>query len=316
MVNRTFAVLLFAAAFGGAAYFLSSPVEAQGPTAIPSVWLQSAPDTNYQAGNINLAGRVYIKAGAPGSGFITVREGQTTGMYSRIETGIQGNAIYGDAYTETYPAVIGKANTPTNTGVWGIQQSTGAQGLLAWGPDAVVGEVSGAGRAGYFHNTTTAVELAGPNGGMYTNGFLHRQYDFDSRAAAIPIAYGSVGATGTVNGGSGNFTIGHTVTGEYEITVAGENYSSNTYVVNVNPIVNTAPYCATVADGGVSARISMWNLTSNLKADLGFHFTIWTADPAGPGDYGYKGPPKSNNGSGPPIVRVPQMPSPMHSVPK
>jgi hypothetical protein len=141
------------------------------------------------------------------------------------------------------------------------------------------------GKAGGFYNSGLGsafeVDLAGPNGAINTAGFLHREYTVSTPSAAIPIAYGSISATGTINGGTGNFTVSQAATGQYDITVNGETYSNNTFTVSITPVTNS-PRITGVADAGAGFRVNMWNLAGTL-VDNAFHFTIWTADPANPG---------------------------------
>ncbi len=126
-----------------------------------------------------------------------------------------------------------------------------------------------------------SIEIAGANGALKTNGFVHREYTVSTPSVAIPIAYGSISTTGTINGGTGNFTVSHPAAGQYDITVNGETYSNNTFTVTITPVTNS-PRITGVADAGAGFRVNMWNLTGTL-VDNAFHFTIWTANPANPG---------------------------------
>ena len=53
-------------------------------------------------------------------------------------------------------------------------------------------------------------------------------------ANLVPIAYGNVTATGTINTGTGNFTINNTGTGTYLITVAGEVLDVSNCIIHIN----------------------------------------------------------------------------------
>lgn len=76
-------------------------------------------------------------------------------------------------------------------------------------------------------------------------------------ANLVPIAYGNITTTGTINSSSGNFTV---VTGDdglygyFEITIAGETYNATGYTVLVQPIV------------GINATASRVQVTTSIPA--------------------------------------------------
>jgi hypothetical protein len=121
------------------------------------------------------------------------------------------------------------------------------------------------------------VKLAGPNGAIDTDGFVNREYVYGAPSCAIPIAYGSIAAAGTINSGTGNFTVSHTVTGQYNITVDGETYSNAEFTVTITPITNL-PRFTGVADGGTGFRVNIWT-SSEIFTDNAFQFTIWKTNP-------------------------------------
>lgn len=90
----------------------------------------------------------------------------------------------------------------------------------------------------------------------------------------LPICYGSVSGTGTINSGTSNFTASHPSTGQYDIVITGESYSSNSYVTNVTVVSFGAPRMATtVALSGV-LTVRIWDAAGTL-VDGGFHFIVY-----------------------------------------
>ncbi|MFN0280227.1 MAG: beta strand repeat-containing protein [Pyrinomonadaceae bacterium] len=115
-------------------------------------------------------------------------------------------------------------------------------------------------------------------GAINTPGFVYREYTASTLSAAIPIAYGSISGTGTILGGTGNFTVAaHAVTGEYDITINGETYSNAGFAVTITAASNS-PRITAVADVGTAFRVNMWNLAGTL-VDNAFQFTIWKTNP-------------------------------------
>jgi len=132
--------------------------------------------------------------------------------------------------------------------------------------------------AGHFSSGTREVELATSAGAIRTNGFLWREYETDNFSVAVPIAYGTIGSTGTIMGGTGNFSVFHPGTGLFDVTVNGEFYSNNSYVVTITPVSNSDRH-ACVADGGAAFRVNMFNQAGTL-VDNTFQFTVWARFPA------------------------------------
>jgi hypothetical protein len=240
-------------------------------------------------------------------GQATAATGDTFGVYGESNS-TSGRAVYGRATAAsgtTYGglfetsatdgrAVAGLADATTGTSMGGlfVSHSPAGFGVLC-SSNATSGPTYGLyaiasspdGQAGFFQNTGLSpafdVEISGPNGAINTPGFVYHEYTASTPSAAIPIAYGSVSAAGVINGGTGNFTVAHTVTGEYDVTISGETYSNNSFVVTITPATNS-PRITGVADVGVPFRVNMWNLAGDL-VDNAFQFTVWKANPAGPG---------------------------------
>ncbi|AXY76068.1 hypothetical protein D3H65_19680 [Paraflavitalea soli] len=93
-------------------------------------------------------------------------------------------------------------------------------------------------------------------------------------ANLLPIAYGNVSSTGFANTGSGNFTVSHTSTGFYEITITGENYQFQQYITVVTPIGTIAPIIAATGSGAGKLQVSTYNITG-ADTDSNFHFVVY-----------------------------------------
>ncbi|MBS1724322.1 MAG: hypothetical protein JSS66_15370 [Armatimonadetes bacterium] len=138
--------------------------------------------------------------------------------------------------------------------------------------------MTGTGAAAHFAAATpgTSVEVCSQTAAVKTTGYYYRDYTPNQPSAAVPIAYGSISSTGAVSGGTGNFSVTHTVTGDYNVTINGEAYSNTAFTVSVLPISN-APRMACIVDGGTPFLLHIFDQTGT-KVDTGFQFTVWRAD--------------------------------------
>jgi hypothetical protein len=93
-------------------------------------------------------------------------------------------------------------------------------------------------------------------------------------ANLLPICYGNVSSTGFVNAGSGNFTVTHTSTGFYQITITGENYQFQQYITVVTPIGTIAPIISATGSGAGKLQVSTYNITG-ADTDSNFHFVVY-----------------------------------------
>jgi hypothetical protein len=237
----------------------------------------------YGSGRFGVFGESDFTNGVGVYGYANAATGATFG--GRFETeSTAGRAVYGFA------------NAASGLTYGGYLQTSSPDGI---GVFAAAVANSGANYGGYFQTASAAglgaystnnalgasfdVELSGPNGAINTKGFVYREYSASSPKAAIPVAYGSISAAGAINGGTGNFTVSHTVTGEYDITISGETYSNNSFAVSITALQNSTPFCGTAADVGVPLRVNIWNLATGVKADLAFQFVVYATNPSGPG---------------------------------
>lgn len=211
-------------------------------------------------------------------GTATSSTGQTYGGHFTSSSS-QGSAVYGEAKSMT-GTTYGGAFLNSSTDGFGVYAAAVSTSSTAYG--GFFRSFSTTGKAGGFYNSGLGsafeVDLAGPNGAINTAGFLHREYTVSTPSVAIPIAYGSISTTATINGGTGNFTVSHPAAGQYDITVNGETYSNNTFTVTITPVTNS-PRITGVADPGAAFRVNIWNISGTL-VDTAFHFTIWTANPS------------------------------------
>lgn len=90
----------------------------------------------------------------------------------------------------------------------------------------------------------------------------------------IPICYGSVSVTGTINSGSGNFSVTNPAAGEYEITITGETYSNTGYITNLTPVGGNNFRVATTGNSGSNLSVRVFNISGTLTSTA-FHFTVY-----------------------------------------
>jgi hypothetical protein len=90
----------------------------------------------------------------------------------------------------------------------------------------------------------------------------------------VPICYGNVSSTGFIQAGSGNFTVTHTSTGFYQITINSESYHFQQYITVVTPIGTIAPRIACTGSGGGQLQVSIYDITG-ANTDSNFHFVVF-----------------------------------------
>jgi hypothetical protein len=93
-------------------------------------------------------------------------------------------------------------------------------------------------------------------------------------ANLVPICYGNVSSSGGTNSGSGNFTVSHTTTGTYEITISGENFVVSQYTTVISPVNGTTPIIGTFTSGSGILRVNMFNL-AGTRVDNTFNFVVY-----------------------------------------
>jgi len=95
-------------------------------------------------------------------------------------------------------------------------------------------------------------------------------------ANIVAIAYGSVSNTGVINSGTGNFTIVKAAIGIYDITIAGETYTTAGYTTSVTPISFGANAAIAVTGvNGSKLRILVYSLPGGGLIDYPFSFVVF-----------------------------------------
>ncbi len=94
-------------------------------------------------------------------------------------------------------------------------------------------------------------------------------------ANLVPIAYGSIALDGTINTGTGNFTVTKPATGQYEIVLTGISYITSGFITNVTVRAadGTVRIPVTTSING-DLVIRIYDLT-NTKRDTDFHFVVY-----------------------------------------
>jgi hypothetical protein len=93
-------------------------------------------------------------------------------------------------------------------------------------------------------------------------------------ANLVPVAYGTIGATGAIQSGSGNFTVDHLATGLYIITITGESYLFSQYTTTATGIGSTTPLVVNTGSGAGNLQVRVYNL-SGVATDGIFTFVVY-----------------------------------------
>jgi hypothetical protein len=95
-------------------------------------------------------------------------------------------------------------------------------------------------------------------------------------ANLVPVVYGSVAAAGTINTGTGNFTVTNTATGVYTIAVTGITYTTISAITNVTPVAGNGVlrFATTSSSGANELVVRTYDLAGNLVNNA-FHFTMY-----------------------------------------
>ncbi|MEO6254279.1 MAG: hypothetical protein ABIO79_13280 [Ferruginibacter sp.] len=95
-------------------------------------------------------------------------------------------------------------------------------------------------------------------------------------ANIVPIAYGSIGSSGVINSGTGNFTMIKASTGTYDITITGETYTTAGFTTSVTPITFAGGVpLAVTGFNGTKLRILVYNMVGVGLVDCPFSFVVF-----------------------------------------
>jgi hypothetical protein len=111
---------------------------------------------------------------------------------------------------------------------------------------------------------------------MIGNARINGEINRPSTGAAnlVPVAYGTISATGAIQSGSGNFTVDHLSTGLYIITITGESYLFSQYTTTATGIGSTTPLLVNTGSGSGSLQVRVYNL-SGVATDGIFTFVVY-----------------------------------------
>ena len=93
-------------------------------------------------------------------------------------------------------------------------------------------------------------------------------------ANLVPVCYGSVAAAGTINSGSSNFSVVNSATGQYDITITGENYLSSNFATSISVISGTTFRIATTGASGGDLIVRVFDINGTL-VNSSFHFIVF-----------------------------------------
>ncbi len=94
-------------------------------------------------------------------------------------------------------------------------------------------------------------------------------------ANLVPICYGSINSSGGILSGTGNFSVEWTAaTGQYRITITGENYTQNGYCTFITPQSATLKTYNTRGDQG-TGYIFINIFDNNTSTPTAFHFMVF-----------------------------------------
>ena len=133
--------------------------------------------------------------------------------------------------------------------------------------------VNGDARINNLGINTSPTERLDVNGNIRVTGEVNRSST--GAANLVPICYGNVDLSGTINTGSGNFTVVRTSEGVYEITITGESYFFDTYVTQATLIGSAGFISTSSVNGKLLVRTSRLGVGVILENDRNFCFTVF-----------------------------------------
>lgn len=93
-------------------------------------------------------------------------------------------------------------------------------------------------------------------------------------ANVVPICYGSISSAGSINSGTGNFSIVRTAAGQFEVSITNETYSNTGYISTVTVVGGASFRIATTGAGSGKLIIRIFDINGTL-VDAAFHFVVY-----------------------------------------
>lgn len=203
----------------------------------------------------------------------TITADSVTGM-TIVNTGAGVKSTTTGSYSGVQGTCGSTGVTVFGAGVSGYSSLTGCYAMKALGSNGAPG-------AAYFNCQGTTTTFSTATGAINTDGFLRRDYG-TKKAVSIPIAYGCINGSGSIAGGTGNFSVTKTATGTYSVLIEGESYSNSNCAVSVTPVSSSSRTFSITNPGGGPFLLRLWDSAGSLT-DTQFQFTVYATDPSTPG---------------------------------
>jgi len=167
-----------------------------------------------------------------------------TNTYTNGNVGIGTSTPFYNLHINRANASLGFTDTDDNTFSGSITADStdlvmiSARAILGGTPGNLLLQTSSGLAAGgnVGIGTTSPAAKLDVNGNLQTSGKINRP--FTGTANLVPICYGLVLEDGTIAGGTGNFTVTHSTTGNYNIDISGISLTTlpNRPIIIVTPI--------------------------------------------------------------------------------
>lgn len=202
-------------------------------------------------------GSMGIGTTAPASGLHVKNDLDTEVSIESSDTGghrwtIQSSRVSGNTHLDASFQIIDRTANASRV----LIATNGNVGIHTTAPSTTL-DVNG---------TTTTSDLVVDGDALRTYG--------SSLSRMHPIAYGCVSSSGSINSGTGNFSVTHSIgTGAYTIGISGETYSFIQYSTIVTPVGLSATIPMTFSSSG-SLQVRLFNI-SGAGVDQDFDFVVY-----------------------------------------